>query len=174
MRSHWINTRAWDLTWLLGSAIIVPVVLAFLWAGASSAAVNLGVTVLVGGPHLFATYTATFLDPRFRRSHTWALVAMSLLVPALVAYWTVVDFQIVLSVFIFTASVHVLHQNAYLTDIYRKRLGTPEPVWSRFIDYGLLLASIYPIATYKLVHSTFLLGDVQILIPSFLMVPATY
>ena len=140
MRSHWINTRAWDLTWLLGSAIVVPVVLAFLWAGASSAAVNLGVTVLVGGPHLFATYTATFLDPRFRRSHTWALVAMSLLVPALVAYWTVVDFQIVLSVFIFTASVHVLHQNAYLTDIYRLKNGRPEPMWSRVVDYDLDLS----------------------------------
>jgi hypothetical protein len=70
--------------------------------------------------------------------------------------------------------VHVLHQNAYLTDIYRKRAGHPEPLWSRLVDYGLLMISIYPIAAYKLVYSNFLLGDVQILIPSFLMVPATY
>ena len=174
MRSHWINTRAWDLTWLLGSALIVPIVLAFLWAGASSTAINLGVTVLVGGPHLFATYTATFLDPRFRRSHTWALVAMSLLVPAIVAYWTVIDFQIVLTVFIFSASVHVLHQNAYLTDIYRLKDGRPEPVWARVVDYGFLMISIYPIAAHKLVRGNFLLGNIEILIPRFLKVAATY
>jgi hypothetical protein len=174
MRSHWINTRAWDLTFLIGSVLIVPIVLAFLWAGASSASINLGVTALVGGPHLFATYIATFLDSRFRRSHTWMLVAMLLLVPAFVAYWTVVDFQIVLSVFIFTASVHVLHQNAYLTDIYRLKNKGREPVWSRMIDYGLLMISIYPIAAHKLVHSNFLLGDVEVLIPKFLKIDATY
>ncbi|HSC69883.1 MAG TPA: hypothetical protein VLH58_00925 [Candidatus Methylomirabilis sp.] len=173
-RSPWIHGPAWDMGWLIGSAAIVPVVLFFVWRGNSSEAINLGVTALIGGPHLFATYTATFLDPRFRRSHLWLLLASALLVPAFVAYWTLVNFQILLSVFIFAASVHVLHQNAYLTDIYRKRAGHPEPLWSRLTDYGLLMISIYPIAAYKLVHSNFLLGDVQILIPSFLMVPFTY
>ncbi|MCA9603195.1 MAG: hypothetical protein KC417_14275, partial [Myxococcales bacterium] len=62
----------------------------------------------------------------------------------------------------------------YLTDIYRKRAGTKESTRSRFIDYGLLMVSIYPIAAYKLVHSDFMLGDVEILIPDFLRIPATY
>ncbi len=172
--SPWIRTRRWDLTWLIGSAAIVPLVLAFVWAGVSSDAINLGVTVLIGGPHLFATYTATYLDPRFRRSHLGLLIAASIFVPAFVLYWTVANFQILLSLFIFAASVHVLHQNAYLTDIYRKRAGVGEPFWFRLVDYGLLMISIYPIAAVKLVHSQFLLGDIEILIPPFLKVDATW
>lgn len=170
----WILTRRWDLGWLIGSALVVPIVLFFVWSGASSDAINLGVTVLIGGPHLFATYLATYLDPRFRRSHAPLLLAAGVVVPLLVVYWTVKDFQILLSVFIFAASVHVLHQNAYLTDLYRKRSGIAEPVWSRLVDYGLLMLSIYPIAAYKLVHSQFLLGDMEILIPPFLKKEVTW
>jgi hypothetical protein len=81
---------------------------------------------------------------------------------------------VLLSLFIFSASVHVLHQNAYLTDIYRKRAGTPEPAWSRLVDYGLMMLSIYPIASWKLVRNDFLLGDIEILIPAFLRTPLTY
>ena len=127
----WINGPRWDIGWLIGSAIIVPVVLVFVWAGVSSAVLNLGITAVIGGPHLFATYTATFMDPGFRRAHRWGLLIAALAVPTFVIYWTLVDFQILLSVFIFAASVHVLHQNAYITDVYRKRAGFPEPGWSR-------------------------------------------
>ncbi len=170
----WINGARWDIGWLIGSAAIVPIVLFFVWQGASSNVINLGVTAVIGGPHLFATYTATYMDPRFRKRHWWILLVASIVVPSFVIFWTFVDFQILLSVFIFAASIHVLHQNAYLTDIYRRRTGHPEPSWSRFVDYGLLMLCIYPIAAYKLVHSDFLLGDVEILIPSFLKVSATY
>ncbi len=170
----WINGPRWDIGWLIGSAIIVPVVLVFVWAGVSSAVLNLGITAVIGGPHLFATYTATFMDPGFRRAHRWGLLIAALAVPTFVIYWTLVDFQILLSVFIFAASVHVLHQNAYITDVYRKRAGFPEPGWSRLVDYGLLMLCIYPIAAYKLVHHAFMLGDIEILIPSFLRSPLTY
>lgn len=173
-RSTWINGARWDIGWLIGSAIIVPVVLLFVWLGASSMVINLGTTAIIGGPHLWATYTATYMDPAFRRSNRAILILAAIAVPSFVIYWTIVDFQILLSVFIFAASIHVLHQNAYLTDIYRARYGKKEPMWSRFVDYGLMMTCIYPIAAYKLVHSNFMLGDVQILIPSFLMVPATY
>lgn len=174
VRSAWINGPRWDIGWLIGSAAIVPVVLFFVWAGAGSDTINLGTTALIGGPHLFATYTVTYMDPSFRRSHRWILVLAALVVPAFVIFMTIWDFQILLSVFIFAASIHVLHQNAYLTDIYRRRLGTAEPAWSRLIDYGLMMMCIYPIAAYKLVHSNFMLGDIEILIPGFLMVDATY
>jgi hypothetical protein len=172
--STWINGRRWDVTWLIGSAVIVPLVLLCVWAGLSSVVINLGVTAVIGGPHLFATYTATYMDPRFRRSHGWALVAVSIAVPAFVIWTTIHQFQILLSVFIFAASGHVLQQNAYLVDVYRKRAAKNEPWWSRIVDYGLLMLCIYPGAAYKLVNSTFYLGDVRILIPSFLMVRATY
>ena len=170
----WISSQRWDIGWLIGSAAVVPLVLILVWSGTPSLALNLGVTALVGGPHLFATYLVTYGDRRFRQSHRWLLVVASVVVPALVVYGTLTNFQVLLSVFIFAASFHVLHQNAYLTDIYRRKSELPEAPWARWIDYGVLMLSIYPIAAYKLVHSTFLLGDIQILIPSFLMVPATY
>jgi hypothetical protein len=132
------------------------------------------VTALVGGPHLFATYLATYLDPRFRRHRARLLLFAGVGVPACVVALALYDFQVLLSLFIFAASLHVLQQNAFLSDVYRTRHGRVEGAWSRFIDYGLLLVCIYPVASYKLVHSTFLLGDVPILIPGFLMTELTY
>ncbi|KAA3611537.1 MAG: hypothetical protein DWQ01_05455 [Planctomycetota bacterium] len=173
-RNPWINGARWDIGWLIGSALIVPVVLFFVWNGTGADWINLGVTAIVGGPHLFSTYTASYMDPRFRRGHRGVLLAATLLVPAFVIYWTLTDFQILLSVFIFAASFHVLHQNAYLTGIYNKKSGRKEPTWSRLVDYGVLLLCIYPIASYKLVHSDFYLGSVEIILPSFMKVPATY
>lgn len=174
----WINGWKWDVGWLIGSCVVVPLVLLFVWRGASADWINIGVTAAVGGPHLFSTYTATYLDPRFRRSHAAVLVAVGVLVPAFVVWLTLANFQILLSVFIFAASFHVLHQNAYLTDVYRVRAARVrsrhESAWSRVIDYGLLLLSIYPIAAYKLVNHSFMLGEVEILLPSWLHTPVTY
>lgn len=170
----WINGRRWDLTWLVGSALIVPIVIILVSAGASSTAINLGVTALIGGPHLFATYTATYLDPSFRRGHRLGLLATSLAIPAFVIYWSFASFQVLMSVFIFLASLHVLQQNAYLSDVYRQRVGHPEPAWSRLVDYGVLMISFYPVASYRLVQGNFSLGDITILIPPFLVTPVTY
>jgi hypothetical protein len=142
---------------------VVPLVLALVWIGVSPIAINLGVAAVVGGPHLWSTFVATYADARFRRAHGAMLAGAALLVPAFVVAMTFADFQVLLSVFIFLASVHVLQQNAYLTDIYRRRAGRPEPAWSRLLDYAFLGLSFYPIAAYKLVHGTFVLGDVVIL-----------
>jgi len=143
-------------------------------AGASNDLVNLGVTALIGGPHLFSTYTATYLDPRFRRSHRLVLLLAAVAVPAFVVYWAIHDYEILISTFLFMASLHVLQQNAYLSDVYRRRAGRPEPRWSRWVDYGLLMTSIYPLAAYKLVRGEFSLGSTRIVIPELLLVPATY
>lgn len=172
--SPWMRGRGWDVAWLSGSCIVVPAVLVLVWAGVSSLVLNIAVTALIGGPHLFSTFLATYMDPRFRRSHGGLLLAAAIAAPAFVIILTFVNFQVLLSVFIFAASVHVLQQNAYLTDIYRRRARTREPVWSRIVDYGLLMICIYPVASYKLVHGDFSLGEVEILIPSILMTPATY
>jgi hypothetical protein len=167
MSSPWINGRRWDLFWLVGSCAVVPAGLAAVRAGAPADWINLGVTALVGGPHLFSTFLATYLDPGFRRAHRWALGAIAVLVPAFVVVMTAWDFQILLSFFIFAASLHVLQQNAYLAGVYRRRASVPDPAWSRWIDTGLLFLSFYPVASYKLVRDDFLLGDVAILIPPF-------
>lgn len=173
MRTAWIDNARWDVGWLIGSALVVPLVLAAVHAGVSAAALNLGVTAIIGGPHLFSTYAVTYLDPAFRRAHAPWLAAASLLVPAFVVSLALTNIQVLLSVFIFAASVHVLQQNAYLADVYRVRAGLPEARWARLVDYGLLMTSMYPIASFKLVAGTFLLGDIPILLPRPLLVPAT-
>src|SRR5262245_10504458 len=96
----WINGPRWDLSWLVGTALVVPLGLAVIAMGAPGDAVNLWVTVLVGGPHLFATFLATYMDPKFRRAHGAALVAVTLLVPAAVVAMTLWDFQVLMSFFI--------------------------------------------------------------------------
>lgn len=170
----WLGGLRWDATWLIGSAAIVPLVLVFVWAGVPNTALNLAVTTIVGGPHLFATYTATYMDPRFRRSHLPMLVLITILVPAGVVFMTLYDFQSLLSFFIFAASIHVLQQNAYLADVYRRRGAMPERPWARWIDYAFLGLSFYPIASYKLVHGAFRLGETEILIPPVFRTEATY
>lgn len=174
MSTPWIHGRRWDLTWLIGSVVVVPVGLLFVWAEVSSDALNLAVTVLVGGPHVFSTFVTTYMDPGFRRRYGWALVAATLLVPAAVVTMTVWNFQGLISFFVLWASLHVLQQNAYLADVYRRRGGRRDRRWSRFLDYGLLFLSFYPIASYRLVRDDFMLGPVRVLIPSFTKSQGTY
>lgn len=170
----WMQSPRWDIALLIGSSAVVPIVLFLVWVGVPNLTLNITVTALIGGPHLFATALPTYMDRGFRKSHRWLLVVAAIAVPALVIWGTLTNFQVLLSIFIFAASVHVLEQNAYLTDIYRARTGVKEAWWSRFVDYGLLMVCIYPIAAYKLVNSNFRLGEVQIVIPKMLMTPATY
>ncbi len=174
MASPWINGRRWDLAWLVGSAAVVPLGLLAIRAGTPADAVNLAVTALVGGPHVFSTLLVTYLDPRFRRAHRGALVATALLVPACVVALTLVNFQVLMSFFVLWASLHVLQQNAYLADVYRRKGGAPEPLGSRLLDYAVLVLSFYPIASYKLVRGEFVMGDLPVLIPPFARVAATY
>jgi hypothetical protein len=170
----WLNGARWDLTWLIGSAAIVPVTLFFVWLGVSSDVMNLVVTLLFGGPHVFATFLTTYLDPGYRRGHRWTLVALAVLVPAFVIFMTLAHFQVLMSFFIFAASLHVLQQNAYLADLYRARAGRRDSLVSRLLDYGVLFLSFYPIASYKLVHDDFMLGNIRILIPSIAKSALTY
>ncbi|MBI3854403.1 MAG: hypothetical protein HY293_01795 [Planctomycetes bacterium] len=172
--SPWLNGPRWDLTWLLGTALVVPATLILVWAGISSDALNLIVTLLAGGPHVFATFLTTFLDPEYRRRHGRALALIAVLIPAVVGVMTVTRFQQLMSFFIFAASFHVLQQNAWLADAYRERAGRREPWSARILDYAVLFLSFYPIASFKLVHDDFMLGDIRILIPEMLKTPFTY
>jgi hypothetical protein len=168
MNPAWIHGRRWDLTWLIGSAVVVPIGILLVWTGASSDLMNLAVTALMGGPHLFSTFLTTYFNPRFRRRHGFALAAITLLVPAFVWWMALRHFQWLMTFFVLWASLHVVQQNAYLAQVYRRRSGRPDPGWSRFLDLALLFLSFYPVASFKLVHDDFMLGSVRILMPSIL------
>ena len=167
-KTPWLKDARFDIGLLLASVAIVPAVLLAVWLGASSDAINLGVTAVVGGPHVFATFSATFANRTFRKRHPF-LIASSLLIPLGIVWLTIHQFQTLMSIFIVAASLHVLHQCAYLSDCYRVKAGIQERPWARFVDYGVVFSSIYPIALYKIVNGTFRLGEVDIVIPRVLM-----
>jgi hypothetical protein len=73
---HWLRSRNWDLTFLILSAALVPIpLLMYHGLGVSQTAVNLIVAGLIGGPHLYSTFTYTFFEPNYRsgtRGSCWA------------------------------------------------------------------------------------------------------
>jgi hypothetical protein len=138
----------------------------YFWAMAVVA-----VTALVGGPHLFATFSAAASNRAFRARHPWA-VPSAVLIPVSVAWLCFAHYQILISLFLGVASVHVLHQCAYISDHYRSRAKVAEGAWSRAIDLGVIFTSMYPIALDKISKGELRMGGAQIVAPGFLMHPA--
>ena len=153
----WLISPGYDLLFIIfsSSLLIIPHLFSQI-GGFSNVAVDLAITALIGGPHLFATYTMTFMEPRFRekyRTYTWG----ALLMPVIVVTLAIVNLTLLVTIFFFWASIHVIHQAAYIADSYRfkDRRGRDRQelkrlqLGSRVIDYGLLFTSLYPIATFK-------------------------
>src|ERR1051326_3409596 len=119
----WICSRRWDLTLLIGSAILVPLPLlvaslvqASGWMSQQQAVdgINIAVAALIGGPHLFSTVTFTFLNRAFLK-HRPFYAAGSFALPVLVIYLGVFHYAVLINVFFAWASLHVLHQIIYLS-----------------------------------------------------------
>jgi hypothetical protein len=155
-KDMWLVSPGYDLALIIFSSVLLIVPHIFSQFGQlSNVAVDLIVTAFIGGPHLFATYTMTFMEPHFReryRRYTWS----ALFLPVIVVTLAIVNLTLLVTIFFFWASVHVIHQAAYIADSYRfkdPRGRAPDlarwQVVSRVIDYGLLMTSLYPIATFK-------------------------
>ena len=174
-RQGWIYKPSWDLSLLIGSAVLVPLPFVVAWLAEAAGwmkpqqaidLINITVAALIGGPHLFSTITYTFLDGRFRSRHP-RYAALAFLLPVLVVYFGVKQYTLLITFFFTWASLHVLHQIIYLTDCYRMRNGRPEPAWSRLVDYGLILSGLYPIGLYKLSLRQFHVGGVVLPYPDW-------
>ncbi len=166
MKSPWLRSRNWDLTFLIGSVVLVAVPLSlFYFAKVPTAAINIFVGAVIGGPHLYSTYTLTFMDGAFRKRHPFYL-GSALLVPVIVVALAFTNLRLLLTVFFFWASVHVLHQTCYLNECYRARNPLQRTFGRRIVDYGLILTSLYPIASYKLIHNRFVVGGIVIPVPA--------
>ena len=171
----WIYKPSWDLTLLIGSAVLVPLPFLVAWIAQMSGwmqpqqtidVINITVAALIGGPHLFSTITYTFLDGGFRARHPW-YTGLAFLLPAGVVYLGVKQYTLLITFFFTWASLHVLHQILYLTDCYRVRSRMAEPMWSRALDYGLILTGLYPIGLYKLSLRQFRVGGVMLPYPDW-------
>ncbi len=165
----WLVSPGYDLVFIIFSSVllVVPHLFAEL-GGLSNVIVDLVVTAFIGGPHLFATYTMTFMEPHFReryRRYTWGALFMPVLVVSLAIY----NPTLLVTIFFLWASVHVIHQAAYIADSYRfkdPRGRAPSLArWqlvSRVIDYGLLMTSLYPIATFKFTGTPLVIWGVNL------------
>ena len=78
--SQWIANPRWDLVVLTLSAALVAVPpLVHSFGKTTAGGVDLLITLLIGGPHMYATFLKTVFDPRFRQIHpalTWAPVVV--------------------------------------------------------------------------------------------------
>jgi hypothetical protein len=171
----WLVSPKYDLLLIIfsSSLLLIPHFFSAI-GGMTNVVVDLLVTALIGGPHLFATYTMTFMEPRFReryKRYTWG----ALLMPVIVVTLAVVNLTLLVTIFFFWASVHVIHQALYIADSYRNKdprwcdtfnKGVyPLARWRRFsqiIDYGLLMTSLYPIATFKFTGTPLWIGNTNI------------
>jgi hypothetical protein len=132
--------------------------------GISQTAVNLVVAGLVGGPHLYSTFTYTFMEPNYRRRHRRFLAA-SLALPVIVTVMAFVNLRVLLTVFFMWASVHVLHQITYINDCYVAKGPVRRPRREQVVDYGVVFLCLYPMATPQILDGSFQLGGTQLYVP---------
>ena len=186
----WLRSKSWDLTFISLSAALgaIPFLtyyfangatpyinkmfealgISFTWNDdASRNLVNGMIALFIGGPHMYATYTRTALDRNFSRKHK-LLLGSSLLIPVGVIYLGVNYFTFLITVFFFWASIHILHQAAFIVECYNRRASRALSLPSRLIDYAVLFSALYPIATYRFVHDDFYIGSNKLFFPEFL------
>jgi hypothetical protein len=170
-QSVWLLGRRWDLALVLFSAILVPVpMIVHLITGLPNGAIDIIVAAIIGGPHMYATLTFSFMERRFLRAYPlYAFGAIA--IPIFVFYLASVNLTLLLTGFMLWASVHVMHQVAFLADCYRVRSGEALLGTSRAIDYSVLFLCMYPFAIYRMVNDDFIMGNGQQLhsyFPAFL------
>ncbi|HLX11486.1 MAG TPA: hypothetical protein VKS81_01610 [Bacteroidota bacterium] len=187
---QWLRSRRWDLTFVSLSAVLVAVpILTYMFANQATSSINavlaaVGIhytwdddasrnlvngliALFIGGPHMYATYTRTALDSGFTHKHK-LFMGLSLLIPVGVIILGVNYFQLLITFFFFWASIHIMHQMAFIMECYNKKAKSTLTPMSRIIDYSVVFSSLYPIATYKFVHEEFWIGSNKIFFPEFL------
>lgn len=169
--SPWLRSARWDMTFLIGSAIVAPAILALRFlVGVPDWFIGLLVAGVIGGPHVVSTFSTTFLDKDYAARHR-AILTLSVVIPAIVLTAGIWRFPHLVSFFFIAASLHVLHQLAYIGDLYRTRVGDRSTL-SRLIDYGVVFSSIYPFAMQRAVTDDFFIGPTKVAFPEVLKTPA--
>jgi hypothetical protein len=174
----WLRNRNWDTLFMTLSVFLVPLPYLFYIIGVqlgvnpdvSRNAVNLAVAVLVGGPHMYATFMRTALDENFVKRYPM-LIRSSIIIPIVVVSLAFLNLTLLLTIFFFWASIHVLHQVTYIVELYNRRADGRSAValWARIVDYALILTCLFPIAALKISQRNFHIGDNDLtrVIPQF-------
>jgi hypothetical protein len=177
VKIDWLRSREWDLVWISLSVVLVAgPYLAYLGMLAMQSSlqpvanffgtnvddlarnlINAFVALLVGGPHMYATFTRTALDHRFARQHK-RLLWSSLLIPVIVVSGALLNLSLLLTFFFFWASIHVLHQIVYIVELYNHKRQSSLSRLSRLADYAVVLTALYPLAAWKIASGQFFIG----------------
>ncbi len=166
--SPWISNPRWDLLVLSFSAVLVVVPPLVHSLGKTTAGgVDLLITLLIGGPHMYATFLKTVFEPNFRKIHPALTFAPVVIIPLIVISGAIFAFQALLTFFFTWASIHVCDQASYIAYLYREKGGAAKP-WQRGLDVAAILFSLYSYAMYRHVAGTFRIGDTTLWFPGFL------
>ena len=183
----WINSQSWDLTFISLSVVLVTIpYLTWLFVNdvmhvdsdVGRQGVNILIAVLIGGPHMYATFTRTALDNSFRAKYG-GFVRSSVIIPLLVITLALTNLTLLLTIFFFWASIHVLHQIIYVVESYNVKAQhttqrTSLSLLSKLIDFAVVLTALYPLASYRVaVSKDFTIGPSALndIIPDFLEQP---
>lgn len=166
----WIFNPSWDKRWIILPALLAPIPpliyylsLFFLerYTGFDAATrmgvaediVSLVVMVLAGGPHVWVTYTRTWMHPEFRKREKIWFVASFAVVPfvAIMALSSELTRTLLLTGFFFIASLHIIHQLSYVVRFYQDRDAVKPSLRSRLIDIGAVLFPLYPFSSFRMV-----------------------
>lgn len=160
---RWLYTPKWDLIFISLSVVLVTVPyltwllmrdVLHIESDAGRQAVNLAIAVLIGGPHMYTTFTRTAFDKTYRSKHR-LIITSSLVIPVVVVSLALLNLPLLLTIFFFWASIHVLHQIVYVVESYNQKARTA-PVktsltpLSKAIDFAVVLTALYPLAAYRI------------------------
>jgi hypothetical protein len=179
--SLWLKSPQWDLTWISLSVLLMIVPYSTYFLGQlvglnpdnARNTVNTIIAFFIGGPHMYATYTRTIFEPKFRKRY-WTIFPMAIIIPSLVIYAAIFHFTYLLTFFFFWASIHVLHQIVFIVDCYNQRQKSVLTRYGKYIDYAVVLSALYPMAMYKFTHGTFTVGQQVLYFPEALKVDAVW
>lgn len=177
-KNNWIYDRNWDLKFISLSVVLVampyliyigminmetllqPVADIFGTSveSASRNLINFSVALLIGGPHMYATWTRTFLNHDYNTKHR-RMLWFSLVIPVIVISLALFNLTLLLTIFFFWASIHVLHQIIYIVGLYNNKKKVNLTIFSRVTDYAVVLTALYPIAIWKIVYGGFAIGE---------------
>jgi len=182
IRHLWLRDRRWDLMFITFSVIVVPLpYLVYLFArdfmhvdaDVARNAVNGFVAVAIGGPHMMSTFLRTGLDDTFTKRYPM-LIRSSIIIPIIVISLAFLNLTLLLTIFFFWASLHVLHQITYIVELYNHKehryvRGSAVTWQARAIDYAVILTCLFPMAALRISQGSFEIGanDLGKVIPDF-------
>lgn len=166
----WIHSPSWDKRWLIYPAFLAPVPILVYYismyflqryvaadrathVGMAEDITSLFVMVLAGGPHVWVTYTRTYLNPDFRRREKIWFTASLFVLPFVATMALSSEFtrRLLMTGFFFLASLHIIHQLSYVVRFYHDRDAVKPSIKSRLIDVAAVLFPLYPVSSFRMV-----------------------